>query len=724
MADSILYNSSVTDLNIARQNCLICIANDTSSGVATSSKYWCSRSGYYTQQSTSNNDLKAITNTTGNTSGKFIGGSTQKWPGYAIVTSGGIGSGWYTGYNYSENCMDFATSSGVSSSNFNNKYVVMSFLLNSSVNHGSITDSLLGNYLLFEIEYKHTNVNNDGVNVGLEIKLLKADGGATNTWMASPHIFNTILGQDSSYFPVTDTWKRMVFQIYLDPKLFLSSDKTTTFLNDYLCFNLNILIHAKTTTIAQWAGARFRKFNVFTSMPTKAATYHLSQQNNTSFVNSDGSVNMNSVGTWNKLTNNAFANGQNVGLINSSINNSNSPLGTDKQYQVQAVSNLVNNNVETDCSWQFDLNMRGDTDDYFMSGSVYVGYLDKSSGFFTPINTTYGQYIYTFMTGTSSGVGKLTSNPQSFGWRVPAGNTTDGKNDLNGVSYVMKWNSRQIIQLLITNSSDNKLYMAYKFTMYSNTGYLINSFSIAEAEFENSNYKSTYLDTDKTNAQVYNTAGGFIDNSSTNTQLSGVFSGILATNDLIPIYTVTEGLKYANNRVGPKYGDIGMDLMVNTIASTSPAPPSSTSTSRTICVDISKMRFDNKGTYTCTAKFNVVNGTSLYTSKVYAIAVYWNKPASCTEAEGGTIIKIPISVNTGNMWGVRSVVYKWIDGDTGNNMSSTLNFDTTKTVTTGNSLSTIELDFGIRAYEDDKTEGSGGFKPSDIIEIPEKGPSG
>ena len=704
MADSILYNSSVTNLNIARQNCLICIANDTSSGAATFSKYWCSRSGYYTQQSTSNNDLKAIVNTTGSTSYNFIGGSTQKWPGYSIQ-SGGLGSEWYTGYNHSENCMDFATRSGVSLSDTNNKYVIMGFLLNSSVNHGSITDSLLGNYLLFETEYKHTNTQNDGVNVGLEIKLLKAAGGTTYTWMDSPNIFTSILGQDSIYFPVTDTWKRMVFQIYIDPKLFLlSSGKTTTFLNDYLCFNLNILIHAKTTTIAQWAGIRFRKFNVFTSMPTKAATYHLSQQNNTSFVKSDGSVDMNSVGTWNKLTNNVFANGLNVGLINSSINNSNSPLGTDKQYQVQAVSNLVNNNVETDCSWQFDLNMRGDTGHYFMSGSVYVGYLDKSSGSFTPINTTYGQYIYTFMTGTSSSTGKLTSNPQSFGWRVPAGNTTDGKTDSNGVGYVMKWNSRQIIQLLITNSSDNKLYMAYKFTMYPSTGYLINSFSINEAEFENSNYKSTYLETDKTCARVYNTAGGSIDNSSTNTHLSGN-SGISTTN-LIPIYTVTEGLKYANTRVGPKYGDIGMDLVVNTIAAYS----------RTICVDISEMRFINKGSYTCTATLNVVNGTSLdyYTSHTYTISIYNNKSAYCSQAEGGTIIKIPIPVKSGDMWGVRSVVYKWTDGDTGINMSSTRNLDTAKTVTTGSSLSTIKLDFSIRAYENEETGGGGGLTPDEL----------
>jgi hypothetical protein len=702
MADSILYNSSVTNLNIARQNCLICIANDTSSGAASYSKYWCSRSGYYTQQSTSNNDLKAITNTTGTTSYDFIGGSTQKWPGYSIG-SNGLGSAWYTGYNYSEGCMDFATSSAVSLSDKSNKYVIMGFLLNSSVNHGSITDLLLGNYLLFEIEYMHTNVENDGVNVGLEIKLLKAAGGATDTWMDTEHIFGTLLGQDSSYFPVTDTWKRMVFQIYLDPKYFLSSGKTATYLNDYLCFNLNIIIHAKTTNIAQWAGVRFRKFNVFTSMPTKAATYHLSQQNNTSFVNSDGSVNMNSVGTWNELTDNAFAYRLNAGLINSSINNSNSPLGTDKQYQVQAVSNLVNNNVETDCSWQFDLNMRGNTGNYFMSGSVYVGYINKSSGSFTPINTTYGQYIYTFMTGMSSGVGKLTSNPQSFGWRVPAGNTTDGKTDSNGVSYIMKWNSRQIIQLLITNSSDNKLYMAYKFTMYPTTGYLINSFSITEAEFENSNYKSTYLETNKTNAQVYNTAGELIDNSSTNTHLSSIFLGILTT-DLIPIYTVTEGLKYANNRVGPKYGDIGMDLVVNTIASGL----------RTICVDISKMRFLNKGSWMCKATLNVVNGISLtsYTSHAYTITIYKDKSASCSEAEGGTIIKIPVTVESGHMWGVRSVVYTWIDGDKGTNISSTQNLDTTKTVTTGNTLSAIELDFSIRAYNNEETEGGGGLIPS------------
>ena len=706
MADSILYNSSVTDLGIARQNCLICIANDTSSGAATASKYWCSRSGYYTQQSTSNNDLKAITNTTGNTSGNFIGGSIQKWPGYSIV-SGEMGSTWYTGYNYGKNCMDFATSSAISLSDNNNKYVVMEFLLNSSANHGSITDSLLGNYLLFEVEYMHTNTKNDGVNVGLEIKLLKADGRTTDTWMRTSHIFNTILGQDSIYFPVTDTWKRMVFQVYLDPKLFLSSGKTATFLNDYLSFNLNILIHAKTTTIAQWAGIRFRKFNVFTSMPTKAATYHLSQQNNTSFVNSDGSVNMNSVGTWNKLTNNAFANALNVGLINSSINNSNSPLGTDKQYQVQAVSNLVNNNVETDCSWQFDLNMRGDTNTYFMSGSVYVGYLDKSSGSFTPINTTYGQYIYTFMTGTSSGGGKLTSDPESFGWRVPAGNTTDGKTDSNGVSYVMKWNSRQIIQLLITNSSDNNLYMAYKFTMYPNTGYLINSFSITEAEFENSNYKLTYLTTDKTNARVYNTAGRDISNSSTSTHWSGISSDILPNNNLIPIYTVTEGLKYANNSVGPKYGDIGMDLVVNTIVVYS----------RTIYVDISGMRFENDGPYTCTATLNVVNGISLayYSSRTYTINIYNDKPAFCTNAEGGTIIKIPVSVKSGHMWGVMSVVYKWIDGDKGIKMSSTQNLNTTQTVTTGDSLSTIKLSFSIRAYENQETGGSGGLTPSPDI---------
>lgn len=704
MADSILYNSSVTDLNIAQQNCLICIANDKSSGVATAQKYWCSRSGYYTQQSTSNNDLNAITNTTGSTSYDFIGGSTQKWPGYSIQSSG-LGSGWYTGYNYDIGCMDFATSSAVSLTSIADKHTIMTFQLNSSANHGSITNSLLGNYLLFEIEYKHTNTSSVGVNVGLEIKLLKAAGGATDKWMPTEHIFKTLLGQDSPYFPATDTWKRMVFQIYLDPKYFLSSGKTATFINDYLNFNLNILIHAKSTIVAQWAGVRFRRFNVFTSMPTKAAAYYLSQQNNTSFVNADGSVNMNSVGTWNKLTNNEFANTLNVGLINSSINNSNSPLGTDKQYQVQAVSNLVNNNVETDCSWQFDLNMKGNTGNYFMSGSVYVGYLDKSSGSFTPINTTYGQYIYTFMTGMSSDVGKLTTAPQSFGWRVPAGNTTNRKNDSNGVSYVMKWNSRQIIQLLLTNSSDNKLYMAYKFTMYPNTGYLINSFSIAEAEFENSNYKLTYLDTDKTNAQVYNTAGGLIDNSSTNTQLSGVFSGILSTNNLIPIYTVTEGLKYANNSVGPKYGDIGMNLVVNTIAAYS----------RTICVDISGMSFINKGSYSCTATLNVVNGTSLvyYTSHTYTINIYKDKSAFCSEAEGGTIIKIPISVNTGNMWGVRSVVYKWRDGDTGSNTSSTQNLDTTKTVTTGSSLSIIKLDFSIRAYKNDETEGGGGLIPTE-----------